>query len=197
MEESGEAIAEINSGELSRNIHSNSMVMQATTTNSNSGTSCVRTALHIKMQVDEIRVDLRAEQYEQILLLKDSFVALSNWQAFFPYRPKASPLQDPRAWWRCEKPDEEHRFTDFHHVKSYKRRRCFYRIFIHFHGQRRIFVSFILRGLLLSRVRHIYVVMRPRRCKGGLVIFQVPGTSTSHSIPLACAGNFGRGRDSH
>ncbi|CAM9428246.1 unnamed protein product, partial [Sphacelaria rigidula] len=52
------------------------------------------------LEVDDIRVDLRAEQYEQILQLKDNFVALANWQIFFPYRPKASPLQDPRAWWR-------------------------------------------------------------------------------------------------
>ncbi|CAM9888598.1 unnamed protein product [Sphacelaria rigidula] len=52
--------------------------------------------------MNDVRIDVRAEQYEQILQLKDSFTALSNWQTFFPYRPKTSPLQDPRAWWRCE-----------------------------------------------------------------------------------------------
>lgn len=45
-------------------------------------------------------MDFRAEQYEQVLSLKDSIAALANWQTFFPYRPKTTPLQDPKAWWR-------------------------------------------------------------------------------------------------
>lgn len=48
-------------------------------------------------------IDLRAEQYEQALSLKDSIVALANWQRFYSYRPKVSPKEDPRAWWRCVK----------------------------------------------------------------------------------------------
>lgn len=52
-------------------------------------------------QMDNVRMDFRAEQYEQVLCLKDSIAALTNWQTFFPYRPKhKTPLQDPRAWWR-------------------------------------------------------------------------------------------------
>lgn len=51
-------------------------------------------------QVDDVNLDVHAEQYEQVLTLKDSMVALSNWQTFFPYRPKTGPTEDPRAWWR-------------------------------------------------------------------------------------------------
>lgn len=52
------------------------------------------------MQMDDVRIDFRAEQYEQMLSLKDSIAALANWQTFFPYRPKTTPLRDPKAWWR-------------------------------------------------------------------------------------------------
>ncbi|CAM9605272.1 unnamed protein product, partial [Scytosiphon promiscuus] len=51
-------------------------------------------------EMDDVKMDFRAEQYEQVLSLKDSFAALSNWQTFFPFRPKTTPLQDPKAWWR-------------------------------------------------------------------------------------------------
>lgn len=51
--------------------------------------------------MDDVKMDFRAEQYEQALTLKDSLAALSNWQTFFPFRPKTTPLQDPKAWWRC------------------------------------------------------------------------------------------------
>ncbi|CAM9181103.1 unnamed protein product [Hapterophycus canaliculatus] len=51
-------------------------------------------------QMDDVKMDFRAEQYEQALSLKDSLSALSNWQTFFPFRPKTTPLQDPKAWWR-------------------------------------------------------------------------------------------------
>ena len=51
-------------------------------------------------QMDDVKMDFRAEQYEQALSLKDSIAALANWQIFFPYRPKATPRQDPKAWWR-------------------------------------------------------------------------------------------------
>ena len=51
--------------------------------------------------MDDMKIDFRAEQYEQALSLKDSFAALANWQTFFPFRPKTTPLQDPKAWWRC------------------------------------------------------------------------------------------------
>lgn len=51
--------------------------------------------------MDDVRMDVRAEQYEQALALKDNFAALANWQTFFPYRPKKSPMEDPRGWWRC------------------------------------------------------------------------------------------------
>lgn len=50
--------------------------------------------------MDDVKIDLRAEQYEQALSLKDSIAALANWQTFFPFRPKTTPLQDPKAWWR-------------------------------------------------------------------------------------------------
>ncbi|CAM9455743.1 unnamed protein product [Ectocarpus sp. 4 AP-2014] len=50
--------------------------------------------------MDDVKMDFRAEQYEQALSLKDSIAALSNWQTFFPYRPKTTPKRDPRAWWR-------------------------------------------------------------------------------------------------
>lgn len=50
--------------------------------------------------MDDVKMDFRAEQYEQVLSLKDSVAALANWQTFFPYRPKTTPLQDPKAWWR-------------------------------------------------------------------------------------------------
>lgn len=53
------------------------------------------------MQMDDMRIDVRAEQYEQLLQLKDSIAALANWQTFFPYRPKIGPMRDPKAWWRC------------------------------------------------------------------------------------------------
>eukprot|EP00752_Nemacystus_decipiens_P006311 g5691.t1 len=51
-------------------------------------------------EMDDVKMDFRAEQYEQALSLKDSIAALANWQMFFPYRPKTTPLQDPKAWWR-------------------------------------------------------------------------------------------------
>ncbi|CAM9617791.1 unnamed protein product, partial [Ectocarpus fasciculatus] len=51
-------------------------------------------------EMDDVKMDFRAEQYEQALSLKDSAAALANWQMFFPYRPKTTPKQDPRAWWR-------------------------------------------------------------------------------------------------
>ncbi|CAN0000991.1 unnamed protein product, partial [Hapterophycus canaliculatus] len=50
--------------------------------------------------MDDVKMDFRAEQYEQALTLKDSVAALANWQTFFHYRPKTSPLKDPKAWWR-------------------------------------------------------------------------------------------------
>lgn len=56
--------------------------------------------LSILRQMDDVKMDFRAEQYEQALSLKDSAAALANWQTFFPFRPKTSPLQDPKAWWR-------------------------------------------------------------------------------------------------
>ncbi|CAM9966321.1 unnamed protein product, partial [Laminaria digitata] len=51
-------------------------------------------------EVDDILMDFHAEQYEQALILKDAIAALSNWQTFFPYRPKTKPMEDPKAWWR-------------------------------------------------------------------------------------------------
>jgi len=51
-------------------------------------------------QMDDVKMDIRAEQYEQALSLKDAAVALANWKTFFPFRPKTTPLQDPKAWWR-------------------------------------------------------------------------------------------------
>eukprot|EP00903_Cladosiphon_okamuranus_P017946 g16513.t1 len=51
-------------------------------------------------EMDDVKVDFHAEQYEQALSLKDSIAALANWQIFYPYRPKTTPLQDPKAWWR-------------------------------------------------------------------------------------------------
>lgn len=54
----------------------------------------------LMFQMDDVKMDFRAEQYEQVLSLKDSVAALTNWQIFFPYRPKTTPLQDPKAWWR-------------------------------------------------------------------------------------------------
>lgn len=50
--------------------------------------------------MENMLMDVRAEQYEQALELKDSISALVNWQAFFPYRPKTGPLKDPKGWWR-------------------------------------------------------------------------------------------------
>ncbi len=44
--------------------------------------------------------DLRTEQLEQTLALKDGITALSNWSAFSSYRPKRGPQDDPRSWWR-------------------------------------------------------------------------------------------------
>lgn len=58
-------------------------------------------------QMDDVKMDFRAEQYEQALSLKDSIAALANWQMFFPYRPKTTPLEDPKAWWRYGVSDEE------------------------------------------------------------------------------------------
>ena len=57
-------------------------------------------------QMDDVKMDFRAEQYEQALSLKDSIAALANWQMFFPYRPKTTPLEDPKAWWRYGVSDE-------------------------------------------------------------------------------------------
>lgn len=55
---------------------------------------------HLSLQMEDVKIDFRAEQYEQMLSLKDSIATLANWQTFFPYRPKTTPLQDPKAWWR-------------------------------------------------------------------------------------------------
>ncbi len=44
--------------------------------------------------------DLRTEQLEQALALKDGITVLSNWSAFSSYRPNRGPQDDPRAWWR-------------------------------------------------------------------------------------------------
>ncbi len=59
-----------------------------------------RSFASVSCQMDDVKMDFRAEQYEQALSLKDSFAALANWQTFFPFRPKTTPLQDPKAWWR-------------------------------------------------------------------------------------------------
>ncbi|CAM9992955.1 unnamed protein product, partial [Ectocarpus fasciculatus] len=46
--------------------------------------------LEASFEMDDVKMDFRAEQYEQALSLKDSIAALANWQTFFPYRPKTT-----------------------------------------------------------------------------------------------------------
>ncbi|KAG5176382.1 hypothetical protein JKP88DRAFT_265414 [Tribonema minus] len=41
-----------------------------------------------------------AEQVQQAFLLRDSAAAMRNWAVFYPYRPRVSIREDPKAWWR-------------------------------------------------------------------------------------------------
>jgi Vacuolar sorting-associated protein 13, N-terminal len=37
---------------------------------------------------------------QQGFLMRDNMVALQNWAAFYPYRPRTPVHADPRAWWK-------------------------------------------------------------------------------------------------
>ena len=50
--------------------------------------------------LDEVALRLGGRQFDAALLLREEFQRLSGFYLNFRHRPKASPREDPRGWWR-------------------------------------------------------------------------------------------------